>query len=195
MSKIVLYMSMSLDGFIAAEHDDLPGRGLGVGGEPLHAWLTAGNVSPESHRPERGVNAEVFDEMTATGAVIVGRRTFELAGSWGGDHHDGVPILVFTHHDPGYQALGHARHVTDMESAVRAAKAAAGDHDVMMHGAALAQSFLQAGFLDEVVLTVVPILLGRGRRLFEDVSGQLRLISSRAGEGVLHLRYQVVLPA
>lgn len=76
--SVVLYMSMSVDGFIAGPDDDLD-HGLGVGGEPLHAWLAAGDGSPGSHRPESGPNATVFDEMIGTGAVITGRRTFELA--------------------------------------------------------------------------------------------------------------------
>jgi hypothetical protein len=69
MSKLIVYMSMSLDGFIAAV-DDGPGRGLGVGGEPLHAWLTDGNTNPASFRPECVVNAEIFGEMMASGAVL-----------------------------------------------------------------------------------------------------------------------------
>lgn len=95
MSTVILYMSMSVDGFIAAPGDEV-GHGLGVGGEPLHAWLADGQLSPGSYRPASGVNAEVFDEMMATGAVITGRRTFELAGQWGGEHHDGAPIFVLT---------------------------------------------------------------------------------------------------
>lgn len=99
MSKVILYMSMSVDGFIAAPGDEM-GHGLGVGGEPLHAWLADGGISPGSCRPTSRVNAEVFDEMMATGAVITGRRTFEFAGQWGGDHHDGVPIFVLTRTPP-----------------------------------------------------------------------------------------------
>ena len=87
MSKVVLYMSMSLDGFIAGP-DDGPDHGLGVNGERLHAWLGAGGVDPGSYRPVDGPSETVFDELMATGAVIVGRRTFEFAGGWAGDHHE-----------------------------------------------------------------------------------------------------------
>jgi dihydrofolate reductase len=193
MTKVVVYMSMSLDGFIAAE-DDGPGRGLGVGGDTLHAWLTAGNVNPGSLRPEGGVNADVFDEMMATGAVLTGRRTFEYAGEWGGDHHDGVPVFVLTHRPPGSATQGHVHYVTDLESAVKGAKDAAGGRDVMMHGASAVQALLRAGLVDEFVIHLVPVLLGRGRRLFDDSPAgtiQLRLAQSREGEGVLHLRYRV----
>src|SRR4051794_2467074 len=94
-SKVVLDMSMSIDGFITGP-DDGPEHGLGVGGERLHDWLGQGGSDPASYRPADEVDAAVFDEMMATGAVIVGRRTFEIAGGWGGDHHDGVPIFVLT---------------------------------------------------------------------------------------------------
>src|SRR3954453_23519668 len=97
MSATVLYMSMSLDGFIAGPHDDHD-NGLGVDGHRLHDWLSYG-TDPASHRPS-GVSGEVFDEAMATGAVVVGRRTFELAGGWNGDHHDGVPLFVLSPRRP-----------------------------------------------------------------------------------------------
>ncbi|WP_043661333.1 dihydrofolate reductase family protein [Nocardia thailandica] len=196
MSKIVVYMSMSLDGYIAAQ-DDGPGRGLGAGGEPLHAWLTDGSVSPGSFRPEHGVNAEIFDEMMAAGAVITGRHTFEWAGEWGGDHHDGVPIFVLTRREPEQAVRGLAHYVADPESAVAQAKEAAGDRDVMVHGGSSVQALLRAGLIDEMVIHLVPILLGRGRRLFDEPArtSRLRLIRSVEGAGVLHLRYQVEPPA
>ncbi len=120
--------------------------------------------------PPDGPDAIVFDELMDTGAVIVGRRTFEIAGQWGGDHHDGVPIFVMTHAAPDEPAPGHARYVTDgVESCVAQAKAAAGGRDILLHGAALAQEFLRAGLLDEMSLQVVPVLLGQGRRLFDNL--------------------------
>ncbi len=194
MTRIVLDMSMSLDGFIAGPGDD-EDHGLGIDGEVLHAWLTEGGVDPRSHRPLDETDAAVYDEMMATGAVMVGRRTFELAGGWGGDHHDGVPIFVPTHRAPDTPAPGHARYITDgIESCVAQAKAAAGDRDVMLHGASTAQACLRAGLLDEMQLHVVPVLLGQGRRLFEDLPPdhiELELLRSQHGPGVLHLRYRV----
>lgn len=193
MSKVVVYMSMSLDGFVAAR-DDGPGQGLGVGGEPLHAWLTDGNVSPESFRPESGVNAEIFDQMLSSGAVITGRHTFEWAGEWGGDHHDGVPIFVLTRTEREPAVRGLAHYVTDIASAVAQAKDAAGDRDVMMHGASSVRAMLAAGLVDELVITLVPILLGGGTRLFTELpqASGLRLVRSVEGAGVLHLRYEVL---
>jgi dihydrofolate reductase len=195
MSKVVLYMSMSVDGFIAGP-DDGPGRGLGVGGERLHDWLGAGGTDPGSYRPGGdGPSASVFDEMMATGAVITGRRTFDLAGGWAGDHHGGVPIFVLTRAAPAEPAPGSARYVTDgVESCVAQAKAAAGERDIVLHGAATAQACLRAGLLDELELQLIPVLLGQGRRLFEDLPPdhvELELIRALDGRAVQHLRYRV----
>lgn len=85
MAKSVLYMSMSLDGFIAGP-DDGPGNGLGIGGIRLHEWLGE-PVSDPPHFDPPGLSGQVFSELLATGAVVVGRKTFEYAGNWRGDHH------------------------------------------------------------------------------------------------------------
>lgn len=194
MSKVVLYMSMSVDGFITGP-DDSKEHGLGVGGERLHAWLADGGVDPASYRPTDEAGATVFDELMATGAVITGRRTFEFAGGWAGDHHDGVPIFVLTHTVPPEPPPGSARYVTDVASCVDQAKAAAGGRDILLHGAAAAQACLLAGLLDELQLTVVPVLLGLGRRLFADLPPEhveLDLVRALDGPGVQHLRYRVV---
>jgi dihydrofolate reductase len=197
VSKVVLYMSMSVDGFITGP-DDGPEHGLGVGGELLHGWLGDGGVDPGSYRPKDEPNATVFDELMATGAVIVGRRTFEIAGGWAGDHHDGVPIFVLTHAAPAVPAPGHARYVSDgIESCVAQAKAAAGGRDILLHGAATAQACLRAGLLDEMELSLVPVLLGQGRRLFDDLPPdhhELELLRALDGPGVLHLHYRVRHP-
>jgi dihydrofolate reductase len=97
MAKSVLYMSMSLDGFITGP-DDGPGNGLGTGGNRLHEWLG----EPVSELPRfdpPGLSGQVFAELMATGAVVVGRKTFDYAGHWDGDHH-GVPIFVPTRGTP-----------------------------------------------------------------------------------------------
>jgi dihydrofolate reductase len=194
MSRVVLYMSMSVDGFITGPDDDKD-HGLGVNGERLHDWLHSGGVDPASHRPSDEASATVFDEVMATGAVIVGRRTFEFAGGWAGDHHDGVPIFVLTHAAPEEPAPGNARYVTDgIESCVRQAKAAAAGRDILLHGAATAQECLRAGLLDAMELQLMPVLLGQGRRLFENMPPdhvELELIRDLDAPGVQHLRYRV----
>jgi dihydrofolate reductase len=191
--KVRLYMSMSVDGFIAGP-DDGPDSGLGRGGERLHAWLSEGGIDPVSYRPTGGENAQIFDEMLATGAVITGRRTFDHGEQWAGDHHNGVPIFVLTRTVPDKPAPGHARYISNVGSAVAQARAAAGGRDVMVHGASAAQACLLAGGLDEIELHVVPVLLGQGRPLFDGLlteTVELELLRSLEGAGVLHLRYRV----
>jgi len=194
VSSSVLYMSMSVDGFITGPDDDAD-RGLGGDGERLHAWLGADDESGETSafRPT-GPSGEVFDELMATGAVVVGRRTFDHAGHWNGDHH-GVPIFVPTRGaaPPPQSHLVH--YVSDgVESAMSQAKQAAGEANVMVHGADLAQSLLRAGVLDELEIHVVPVLLGEGRRLFEHLGAEhieLELTRVIDAPGVTHLHYRV----
>ncbi len=183
---IRLYMSMSLDGFIAGP-DDREGQELGRDGGRVFNWL--------DDQMSDGPNGQVFRELMATGAVISGRRTFELAGRWQGDHHDGVPIFVLTHHiDDGDVPPGSARFVTDVEDCAEQARAAAGDRAVMVHGAGVAQALLRAGLLDEMEIHLVPVLLGGGRRLFDSLGPdhiELELVRRLEGPGVMHLRYRV----
>lgn len=195
MSAVVVHMSVSLDGFISGP-DDGPGRGLGRGGEVLHGWLADGTADPTSYRPMGDADGQAFDEMLASGAVITGRHTFEWAGEWGGDHHDGVPIFVLTRtrREPYEHAL--VQHLSDLPEAVASARAAAGDRDVMVHGGSSVRALLRAGLVDEFAITLVPVLLRSGKRLFDDPASdvaQLELVRSREGSGgVLHLRYRVV---
>jgi dihydrofolate reductase len=183
---IRLYMSMSLDGFIAGR-DDKTGQELGRNGGRLFNWLDDRN-SP-------GPNGEVVAELLATGAVISGRRTYELAGRWGGDHHNGVPIHVLTHTiDQDDAPPGSVRYFTDVVSCATQARDAAGGRAVMVHGAAVAQSLLEVGQLDEMEIHLVPVLLGAGRRLFEPREGnpiELELVRRVEGRDATHLRYRV----
>jgi dihydrofolate reductase len=191
MSSSVLYMSMSLDGFITGPDDDAS-QGLGRGGERLHDWLGDGGDGVSGYRPS-GPSAAIFDELMATGAVLVGRRTFDIAGRWNGDHH-GVPIFVPTRGTPPAPASDLVNYVTDgIESAMRQAKRAAGDADVLVHGADVAQSCLRAGVLDELEVHLIPVLLGAGRPLFGDLAEHVELELTRVldAPGVTHLRFRV----
>jgi len=198
MSATVLYMSISLDGFIAGPNER-PDNGLGDGGERLHHWVLPGGGGVEdleSVRRSGSVNGQVVDEFMTTGAVVAGRGTFEPAGGWGGDHHDGVPIFILTRHDPAeLPQWPLVSYVGDVTAAMTQAKAAAGDKDVLVHGAGVAQLALAAGVLDEIELHVVPVLFGQGRRLFEGLAPeQIELQRTRvlAGEdGVTHMHYRV----
>jgi dihydrofolate reductase len=182
MAATVLYMSMSLDGFIAGpnETDD---NGLGDGGERLHEW-------PYS-------TGQIYDEAMATGAIVAGRGTFEPAGGWGGDHHGGVPIFVVSRHEPParFAQMPLVTYLKDVETAIRLAKEAAGDRNVLVHGAWITQQALAAGLLDELEIHLIPVLLGQGRRLFDNLAAeQIELERTRVLEwdaGVTHLHYRV----
>ncbi|HYJ68185.1 MAG TPA: dihydrofolate reductase family protein [Nocardioidaceae bacterium] len=185
-APIRLYMSMSVDGYIAGP-DDREGQELGRDGGRVFNWL--------DDRNGPGINGQVYREAMDTGALISGRRTFELAQRWHGDHHNGVPIFVLTHRfDDDDVPPGTARFCTDVVEAATAAREAAGDRAVMVHGAGAAQALLQAGQLDELEIHLVPVLLGAGRRLFGDRDRnhiELELVRRLEGRDVTHLRYRV----
>jgi dihydrofolate reductase len=191
-------MSMSLDGFIAGPNEG-PRNGLGDGGHRLHEWFLTDADADHKGISGRlaGVNGKVFDEMMATGAVVAGRGTFEPAGGWGGDHHDGVPIFILSRQEPGIE-IGQwplVTYLTDVRTAMTQAKEAAGDKDVLVHGAGTAQLALAAGVLDELEIHLVPVLLGQGRRLFDHLGPEhielerTRILEGEAG--VTHMRYRV----
>ncbi|WP_109505653.1 dihydrofolate reductase family protein [Nocardioides speluncae] len=185
-APIRLYMSMSLDGFIAGP-DDRPGQELGEGGGRLFNWL--------DDRRSAGINGQVYGEALATGAVLSGRRTFELAGGWGGDHHDGVPIHVLSHQDGDAHELpdGTSFH-SDVRECAAAARASAGDRPVLVHGAGAAQALVDANELDELEIHLVPVLLGAGRPLFTSRhpnTVELELVRRLEGRDATHLRYRV----
>ena len=190
MASTVLYMSMSLDGFVAGPNETID-NGLGDGGERLHEWV----LGPASEQLE-GVDREVVDEFMSTGAVLAGRGTFEPAQGWNGDHHDGVPIFILSRHQPApeFSQWPGVTYLSDLEEAVRRAKEAAGDKDVLVHGVGMAQRSLQAGLLDEIQIHLVPVLLGKGRRLFEHLGAdhiELETVSVARGQDATHLRYRV----
>lgn len=139
MSTSVLYMSMSLDGYIAGPNDEVGNPG-GDGFMRLHEWFAT--PGGEFFRPS-GEAGQLIDEINATGAVLVGRRLAEQIDHWGGDHH-GVPIFVVSHRPPGPSVANYplVTYVTDgIESAMAQAKAAAGDRNVLVHGAYTAQRY------------------------------------------------------
>jgi dihydrofolate reductase len=199
MSSTVLYMSMSLDGFITGPNES-PDNALGDGGDRLHEWVFPGIEGGDFEGAVarlRGVNREIYDEFMSTGAVIAGRGTFEPAGGWGGDHHDGVPIYILSRNPAPDWVAGwpNVHYVSDLEAAVRDAKQAAGDKNVMVHGSSMTQRMLMEGLLDEIQIHLVPVLFGEGRNLFEHLGvekRELERIRVLEGEGgVTHLRFRV----
>jgi len=196
MSATVLDMSMSLDGFIAGPNAG-PGNGLGDGGQRLHDWALTRADSDEMEVVRTGINGQVLAELMSTGAVVAGRGTFEPAGGWGGDHHDGVRVFILYRQQPGID-ISHWPLVTpvnDIKTAMAKAKQAADDRNVLVHGAGIARLALAAGALDELELHIVPVLLGHGRRLFDDLAPeQIELQRTRILEGeagVTHMHYRV----
>jgi dihydrofolate reductase len=194
MSRLILYMAMSLDGFITGPGDE-QGNPAGVGGMRLMEWLGKGGPEVADWRPTDPQSQIVFDEMLSTGAVVTGRRTGDFADYWGGDHHDGVPIFVPTHSAPANNPHERVHFVSDgIGACVEQAKVAAGERDVLLHGAYTAQECLKAGLLDVLEIQLMPVLLGQGRPLFENLPAEhieLDLVRTLKAAGVLHLRYEV----
>jgi dihydrofolate reductase len=196
MSATVLYMSMSLDGFIAGPNET-PDNGLGDGGHRLHEWaMTDGDVDLGALRRSGSANGTIIEEFMSTGATVAGRGTFEPAEGWGGDHHDGVPIFIYSRREPGIDISRWplVTYVDDVETAFTWAREAAGDKNVLVQGAAVAQLALATGLLDELELHVVPVLFGQGRRLFENLAAdQIELERTRVleGDGATHMHYRV----
>lgn len=200
MGKVTVGLSMSLDGFIAGPSDG-PELPLGDGGERLFDWMNSGppaNCYNEYFCPPDSSRIVVDEWFENAGAIVTGRRTFDIANGWGGRHPMNVPFYVLTHHVPETVAEEETMgtFVTDgIESALSQARAAAGDKDVALCAANVAQQYLKAGLLDEIQLNVVPILLGGGVRLFDHLGAeQIKLERTRVIEspGVTHLDFRVV---
>lgn len=187
MSTSVLFMSMSLDGYIAGRNDEVGNPG-GDGFDRLHEWY--GDFT----RPP-GAVGELWDAWNSFGAILAGRRTVEQVDHWGGDNH-GVPIFVPSHRAPGPSVANYplVTYVADgIESAMAQAKAAAGDRIVTVLGAYTAQRALEAGVLDELQIHQVPVLFGGGRRLFDVMPSRIELEIVRVIDTPVatHIRYRV----
>jgi dihydrofolate reductase len=192
MARIRVDMTMSLDGFVVGPDDSVE-EPMGVGGFRLFNWL--------DRRDDPGPSGQVFAESMATRAFISGRRTYEHADHWQGDIHDGVPIFILTHHVPDEPPPGTVRFVTDAAECAQLAREAAGDADVLVHGAGATQSLLEVGEVDEFELHVMPVMLGQGRRLFDHLpAGIVELELERClttpdieayEQRVTHLRYRL----
>jgi dihydrofolate reductase len=197
MSKLVAIMSMSLDGFVADSSD---------GVAEVFNWYFSGNVEFNTGGSDAMTfkvsepSAEHLRALTSgLGAMLTGRRTFDVAQGWGGNHAWG-PAFVLCHDVPvGWPRPNSTVHfVTDgIESAVKKAKAAAGDKSVGVHGADTIQQLLNAGLLDEIHVDIAAVLLGSGVRLFDHLAGVPAVLGNPTliqGVGVTHLRYPVRKP-
>jgi dihydrofolate reductase len=213
MGKFKVSISMSLDGYVAGP-DQSEKNPLGIGGEQLHEWLVPLRAYRESHGGQGGeVNAStpIADEILGNvGAVIMGRNMFGGGpGPWGDESWKGwwgdnppyhSSVFVLTHHARApleMQGGTTFYFVTDgIESALEQARAAAGERDVSLGGGAGAvQQYLAAGLLDEILVSIVPLLLGSGARLFDNLGAarpRLEQVEAIEAPGVTHLRYERV---
>ena len=194
MGKVIYDISMSLDGFIAGANvrPEAGWAGLGDGGERLHNW---GFSSVDSR------NREIAETVVATtGAVIVGRTTYNLSIlNWGADgpiSATRVPTVIVSHSVPqGIPDGGVYTFVNSIEAALETAKQTAGDKDVIIHGGNIAQQFIARGLVDELFIHLVPVLFGSGTRLIQDLGSehvQLETTEVIETKEAIHLRFRVV---
>lgn len=203
MGNVIVELSMSLDGFVAGPNDG-PELPLGEGGERLFAWYAGGDTAFPLPGTEMvfqisRASAELLrEEYDKLGAMVAGRRMFDIAGAWGGHPPGGGNCFIVTHNVPQEWVKPGSpfTFVTDgVESAIRQARQVAGDKDVSLSSASIVQQAIRAGLLDEIRIDLAPVLLGGGVRLFEHLgAGPIELERSGIveGEGVTHLRFRVV---
>jgi dihydrofolate reductase len=190
MPKLIADMSMSLDGRIASPDDDI---------SRLIRWFFDGDteVAPGApFRVSQGSAELLRKAMETVGAIIGGRRYFDLAQGWGGRHPMGVPVYILTHEPPADWPSDSSIHfVTDgLQSAVEQAREVAGDKDVAIATPGTVRQCIDAGILDELQVNLVPVVLGEGLPFFDGIAGSVELEGPDVveGIGVTHLRYRVV---
>lgn len=193
MTRIIADMSMSLDGRIATPDDDIG---------PLVRWFFSGDTEVAPGAPFRtsAASAKLLrDALGGVGAIIGGRRYFDLAKGWGGRHPMGVPVFILTHQPPAdWPADSSIRFVTaGLESALEQARAVAGDKDVAIATPSTVRQCIEAGVLDELQVNVAPIVLGEGPLFFQGIARHVELEGPEVieGTGVTHLRYRVAKTA
>jgi dihydrofolate reductase len=197
MPKVTAGITTSVDGYITGPNDG-PERGLGEGGERLHYWVFGGPWTYDS--PGRGeatgADKEYLEgEMARQGAVIGGRGTFDAADAWGGTNPWPVPFFIVTHRPDDEPPGAGFTFVKGLDAALDQARSVAGDKDVsVMGGADISRQALRAGYLDEIAISIAPVVLGAGKRLFEgfDQSLDLEVIRTYTSPLATHVKYRVV---
>ena len=196
MGKVISGITTSLDGYVTGPNDG-PERGLGEGGERLHYWVFGGpwSYAEEPRGEATGADKEYLDSIIAKmGAVIGGRWTYEAAEHWGGQNPWSVPFFIVTHRPEDQPKDGGFTFVDSLDAAIEAARAAAGDKDVhVMGGADVIRQSLAAGYVEEFTLTIAPVVLGGGKRLFEGFDEDLDLEHVRVLQSpfATHITYRV----
>jgi dihydrofolate reductase len=193
MGKVCTHMTMSLDGFIADPNDEV--------GE-LFEWYEIGEVTVPNPNEDVSlhvdeVSAEMLRELIGnTGAVVSGRRLFDIANGWGDKHPAGAPVVVVTHRAPkdADERWPNTTFVDGIEPAITRAKQIAGDQDVTIASANVTQQALALGLVDEVCVSLVPVLFGHGIPYFAKLDSGHQLLDDPVvvqGRRALHLRYPV----
>lgn len=203
MGKVVFNMTMSLDGFVAGSNDGL-NNPLGDHGQHLFTWYNNGDTTYKMPGGEwafkiSAASAANLDKAIASsGALVTGRRTFDIAHAWGGQHPINLPIVVLTHHVPQEWVKEGSpfTFVTDgIESAIQQARVLASDKNIAVGSASTLQQCLKAGLLDELHIDLAPVVLGSGVRLFEQFGNAPILLEQHKvieGHGVTHLTYRII---
>ena len=195
MGKVIAEISMSLDGFVAGPNVRV-GNVMGDGGERLHDWRFDAKTDTD--------DAIVEELYASTGAVLIGKRMFDVGFEpWGDPPPFGMPVFIVTHEqrEPLLMQGGTSyTFLTDgIEAALKLARAAAGDKNVGTWGGAnIIRQYLRAGLLDEMDIHLIPILLGDGTRLFEDLDPEgieLKRTSTIETPAATHFRFEVVTPS
>ena len=178
MTMVVAAITISLDGYVTGPNDG-PGCGLGDGGERLHYWVFGGpwSYGSEPSGEATGADKEYLEGATArAGAIVVGRRMYEAAEAWGGQNPFGAPLFVVTHRPEDAPAEGGFTFVDGLDEAIARARRSAGDKNVSLGGGAdVIRQALRAGHVDELAISIAPVILGGGKRLFESFEQTLNL--------------------
>ena len=197
MTKVAAGITMSLDGYITGPNDG-PGRGLGEGGERLHYWVFGGPWSyEEAPRGEAtGADKEYLDgAMARAGAIVIGRNMYEAAERFGGHNPFGAPFFVVTHRPQDQPTEGGFAFVNGLDEAIARGRDAAGDRHVAIGGGAdVIRQALRAGHVEELSISIAPVILGDGKRLFEGFEETVRLEHARLLQSpfATHITYRVM---
>ena len=197
MTKVTASITTSVDGYITGPNDG-PGQGLGEGGERLHYWVFGGPWTYDHERrgEPTGADKEFLDAaISHGGAVVGGRNTYEAAEAWGGKNPWDVPFFIVTHRPQDQPAGAGFRFVDGLDRAIAQAREAAGAMDVnVMGGADVIRQALRAGHIDELSISIAPVVLGAGKRLFEGFNSSVGLEPIRVLQSpfATHITYRVV---